>query len=85
MSQEHPEDREMREAYEKELEGLIPFVDTIAGWTEQEKNKLKKHLDAPGIQARLRKVKNMIDAGDPEGRHRILLEALKSDLKDFSD
>jgi hypothetical protein len=74
-----------QEAHSDEVERVGEYIDSLDGLTEQEREKLKDNVQHPGIQERVLEIKYAFEETDPEAKHRayILLESLRSDIKDF--
>jgi hypothetical protein len=76
-----------KEAHRQGLEEALDYVDRIDGLREEEKIKLKNNIQYPGIQERVLEIKYMIERADDKARQQagILLESLRSDIRDFSN
>jgi hypothetical protein len=76
-----------QEAHNDEVRRVGEYIDSLDGLTEQEREKLKDNVQHPGIQERVLEIKYAFEETDSEAKHRayILLESLRSDIKDFPE
>lgn len=79
------ENCDARDAQIQGLEEARNYIDLINGLREDEKDKLKNNIQHPGIQERILAIKYTLEETDSEAAHRagILLESLRSDIRDF--
>jgi ribosomal protein L7/L12 len=79
------ENLDSQEAHLQGLKEAKDFIDAMDGVSDEEREKLKDNVAHPGIQERVLEIKYMLEETDADAKHRasILLEALKSDIKDF--
>jgi hypothetical protein len=74
-----------REAHIQGVNEAKAFIDTLDALGAEEREKLKNNVTHPGIQERILEIKYTLEEADADARHRagILLESLKSDIKDL--
>jgi hypothetical protein len=76
-----------QDAHKEEVRRVGEYIDSLDSLTEQEREKLKDNVRHPGIQERVLEIKYAFEETDPEAKYRahILLESLRSDIKDFPE
>lgn len=80
----NPEQSE-RTADDEQLKAIETYVDSIDGWSLHEKEILKNNLKYLPMREKVLEIMHIAAENDLEKNHRILLEALRSDLRDFTE